>query len=134
MPIETGGLHHFAIRVRDAERSKKFYGEALGFPLIREQQREDDTVLGFNAHGTFFAVRAGHAATADDDRFDPFRVGLDHLALQVPDVAALDQLAANLDAAGVRHDDVVEDPGGARYICFYDPDGIPWELFVAPSA
>ena len=54
-------------------------------------------------------------------------------ALQVPDFAALDQLAANLDAAGVRHDDVVEEPHGARYICFYDPDGIPWELYAMPS-
>ena len=125
MPIETGPLHHFAIRVRDAERSKQFYGEALGFPLLREQEREDDVVLNFNAHGTVFGVRAGHASTSDDDSFDPFRVGLDHLALQVPDFAALDQLAANLDAAGVRHDDVVEEPHGARYICFYDPEASP---------
>ena len=45
MPIEqTQGVGHFAIRGRDIERSKQFYGETLGFPLVREQKRKEDTV------------------------------------------------------------------------------------------
>ena len=39
MPINAHSLGHFAIRVSDVERAKKFYGETLGFELIRETQR-----------------------------------------------------------------------------------------------
>ncbi len=133
MPIEeTTGMGHFAIRVKDIEVSKKFYGETLGFPLIREQKREEDTVVNFNAHGLMFGIRGNHAKTARDDDFDPFRVGLDHFALHVSDAAALPRLVEQLDAAGVRHNGIHKEESGVEYICFYDPDGIPWELFAPP--
>ncbi len=133
MPIEkTAGVGHFAIRVKDIEVSKKFYGETLGFPLIREQKREEDTVVNFNAHGLMFGIRGNHAKTARDDDFDPFRVGLDHFALHVSDAAALPRLVEQLDEAGVRHNGIHKEESGVEYICFYDPDGIPWELFAPP--
>ena len=133
MPIEqTEGVGHFAIRVRDIERSKKFYGETLGFQFVRETQREDDIVVNFSAHGMFFGIRGNHEATAADDEFNPFRVGLDHFALHVS-AEALPRLVEQLDAAGVRHDGITEEVGGQQYICFYDPDGIPWELFAPPK-
>ncbi len=134
MPIEqTEGVGHFAIRVRDIERSKKFYGETLGFPLIREQKREDDTVVNFMAHGMVFGIRGNHAKTGSDDEFDPFRVGLDHFALHVADAATLPRLVEQLDEAGVRHNGIHKEESGVEYICFYDPDGIPWELFAVPA-
>ena len=131
MPINAHSLGHFAIRVSDIERAKKFYGETLGFELMREQQREDDVVLNFRVGDTFFGVRGGHASTAAADRFDPFRVGLDHFALHGPAADDLPRLVEQLDAAGVPHGGIQEE-FGAQLICFKDPDGIPWELFYAP--
>lgn len=132
MPIDPPkGLSHFAIRVTDIERAKKFYGETLGFPLVREQKREHDTVLNFMLGSTVFGVRGGHMETGSDDTFDPFRVGLDHLALPVEEEAQLPRLVEQLDAAGVPHAGIQEE-SGTRFICFKDPDGIPWELFFVP--
>jgi len=38
-----------------------------------------------------------------------------------------------LDAGGVRNNGVQDDTlTGARYIAFYDPDGIAWELYAMP--
>ncbi len=39
-------------------------------------------------------------------------------------------LKRDLDTAGVRNNGVEEDPEThAKYISFYDPDGIAWELY-----
>jgi len=131
MPIQTNGLSHLALRVTDLARAKRFYAETLGFPVVLEQ---GDIVL-VNANGVLLGMRGGNPATAPGDRFDPYRVGIDHLALAVADPAALDGLARQLDAAGVRHNGVEDDPTtGGRYISFYDPDGIAWELYFLPSA
>ncbi len=132
MPINAHSLGHFAIRVSDIERAKQFYGETLGFELIRETQREDDVVLNFRVGETVFGVRGGHVSTAADDRFDPFRVGLDHFALHVPGADDLPRLVEELDAAGVPHSGIQEE-FGAQFICFKDPDEIPWELFAPPQ-
>ena len=129
MPIDPPtGLSHLAIRVRDIESAKKFYGETLGWTMVRETKREEDTVINFVLGSTMFGIRGSHAATDSDDTFNPFRVGLDHLALPVTDEADLPKLVAQLDEAGVPHAGIQEEPG-MKYICFKDPDGIPWELF-----
>jgi len=68
--------------------------------------------------------------SANYDRFNPFRVGLDHLALAVENPGILEDLKRDLDAAGVRNNGVEEDPEThSEYISFYDPDGIAWELY-----
>jgi catechol 2,3-dioxygenase-like lactoylglutathione lyase family enzyme len=69
-----------------------------------------------------------------DDHFDPFRVGLDHLALAVGDADELTSLKALLDRAGVRNNGIEEDAAlGGKYISFCDPDGIAWELYAMPK-
>ena len=132
MPVNSHGLQHWAIRVSDIERAKRFYGETLGFELLREQQREDDVVLNFRVGDSWFGIRGGHANTAPDDRFDPFRVGLDHLALHVSSADELPRLMEELDAAGVPHSGI-QSEFGAQFICFKDPDEIPWELCYYPG-
>jgi catechol 2,3-dioxygenase-like lactoylglutathione lyase family enzyme len=68
--------------------------------------------------------------SANYDRFNPFRVGLDHLALTVENPGILEDLKRDLDAAEVRNNGVEEDPETHdKYISFYDPDGIAWELY-----
>ncbi len=131
MPIQTDGLSHLALRVTDLARAKRFYAETLGFPIVQEFA---DIVL-VNAHGVLLGMRGGNPATAPGDRFDPFRVGLEHIALAVADPAALEGLRQQLDAAGVRNNGVEDDPTtGGRYISFYAPDGIAWELYFLPAA
>lgn len=131
MPIHTNGLGHIALRVTDLARAKRFYSEILGFPVVMEFA---DIVL-VNAGGVLLGMRGGNPETAPDDRFNPMRVGIDHLALAVSDPAALEGLQKQLDAAGVRNNGVEDDTmTGGRYISFYDPDGIAWELYYLPTS
>ena len=63
------------------------------------------------------------------NRFDERAVGLDHLALRVPDRAALEAWAKRLDDLGVEHSGVVDESAGPL-IVFRDPDNIQLELWV----
>jgi glyoxylase I family protein len=129
MSLLTGGLHHLTIRTTDLAGAKRFYVDTIGFQAVRER---DGSVL-LNAHGTLFGLLGAAPETSPDDRFDPFRVGLDHLALAVDHAESLYELKQQLDAAGVRNNGVQDDTlTGARYIAFYDPDGIAWELYALP--
>lgn len=125
MAIETTGVGHLALRVTDTERATAFYRDVLGFAVMREMP--DRTLM--NAYGMMVAVIAAGEETPDGDTFDPFRVGLDHIALNVGN-DALEGLATMLDEAGARHNGVETDAmSGVMYISVYDPDGIAWELF-----
>ncbi len=57
-------------------------------------------------------------------------ISLYHIALAIEDPNILVNLKQELDAAGVRNNGVEVDPETHdRYISFYDPDGIAWELY-----
>ena len=130
MALRTGGLHHLAIRVTDLARARRFYVDTLGFQVAMEFP---GAVVIVNANGTLIGIRGAGPQTRPDDRFDPYRVGLDHLALGV-EPSALPELKAQLDAADVRNNGIEHDEAlGADYISFYDPDGIAWELYAMPA-
>jgi glyoxylase I family protein len=126
MALPVTGIGHIALRVTDLPRAKRFYTEALGFTLVGESERACFVTIG----EALFALLAGTDQTAPNDRFDPFRVGLDHLALAV-EAPALPDLQRRLDAAGVRNNGIERDErSGAESITFYDPDGIAWEFYA----
>jgi glyoxylase I family protein len=126
MKLNANGLSHLGLRVTDLARAKSFYIDTLGCQLVRETVG----VVLINAYGILIGLQGADAYSSKDDHFDPFRVGLDHLALAVADTSMLEGLRQNLDAAGVRNHGVEEDPETHdKYISFYDPDGIAWELY-----
>ena len=126
MKLNANGLSHLGLRVTNLARAKRFYVDTLGCQLVREI---DGAVL-VNVYGVLMALYGTDAHSPIKDHFDPFRVGLDHLALAVEDTSILEDLKRELDAAGVRNNGVEEDPETHdKYISFYDPDGIAWELY-----
>jgi glyoxylase I family protein len=126
MKLNANGLSHLGLRVTNLARAKRFYVDTLGCQLVREI---DGAVL-VNMYGTLIALNGTDSSSSRNDRFDPFRVGLDHLALAIEDPSILEDLQRDLDAAGVRNNGVEEDPETHdKYISFYDPDGIAWELY-----
>ena len=130
MKLNAKGLSHIGLRVTNLARAKSFYVDTLGCELVREI---DEAVL-INVYGTLFALYGSEKPSSNNTRFDPFRVGLDHLALAVEDTSVLEGLKRDLDAAGVRNHGVEEDPETHdKYISFYDPDGIAWELYSAST-
>ena len=126
MKLSANGWSHLGLRVTNLARAKGFYVDTLGCPLVRETER----AVFVNVSGMLIALIGADAHTPGDDHFDPFRVGLDHLALAVEDSSKLEDMQRDLDAAGVRNNGVEEDPETQhKYISFYDPDGIAWELY-----
>jgi catechol 2,3-dioxygenase-like lactoylglutathione lyase family enzyme len=126
MKLNARGMSHLGLRVTNLARAKRFYVDTLGCQLVREI---DGAVL-VNVYGVLMALYGTDAHSPIKDHFDPFRVGLDHLALAVEDTSILEDLKRELDAAGVRNNGVEEDPETHdKYISFYDPDGIAWELY-----
>lgn len=127
---QTSGVHHVALRSTDLDRSRRFYCEFLGFPVVLQAP----SLLLFAAGSTVIGVRGPESATPRGDRFDPFRVGLDHIALACPEEAELHRVAAGLAKAGVNNTGVkVDETLETPYVAFKDPDGIAWELYLAPS-
>ncbi|HLZ09644.1 MAG TPA: VOC family protein [Chloroflexota bacterium] len=130
MSIQTNGFHHVGIRVTDLSRARAFYVDTLGFQPVLELPR----LIIVNANGSLLGIQGNAPETAQGDRFDPFRVGLDHIGLGVGDVAELGRLKEQLDRSGVRNNGVEDDAVlGAKYISFYDPDGIALELYAMPA-
>jgi catechol 2,3-dioxygenase-like lactoylglutathione lyase family enzyme len=134
MKLSANGWSHLGLRVSDLARAKRFYVDTMGCPLVRETE----SVVFVTVSGMLIALIGADAHTPGEDHFDPFRVGLDHLALAVEDPSQLAAMQRELDAAGVRNNGVEVDPGTHRqYISFYDPDDIAWELYAVstrPSA
>ena len=126
--MKTSGIHHVSLRTTDLARARVFYIDRLGFPLLMERP---DLVI-FAAGTTAIALDGPGEATSRDDRFNPMRVGLDHLALACHDIEELRRVVAALTAAGIHNTGVKVDPTlNKEYVAFKDPDGIAWEFYMA---
>jgi|SRR5882672_9594955 len=124
--IKTPGVHHVGFRSSDLKRSKKFYADLLGFPILLDT--EGLLIVGI---GNFaLAVKGDDAKTPKNDAFDPFRVGLDHLALACASTEEIDRVAKLLKENKVWTEGPKTDATlGKYYVAFKDPDGIKLELY-----
>ena len=140
--LPVGPVHHVRLAVTDVERSCAFYTEVLGFevavgapPPAGDEHHEAlvDSLQGgviLVHQGMFFGLRpVDDERVAATDRFDPFRVGLDHLSFAVPTRADLDAASRLLDERGIEHGPIRDlAPLGMSFLAFFDPDGIALEL------
>ncbi len=125
--LQTSGVHHLTLRCTDLQRSRRFYVDTLGFGVALEAPNLVVTLAGVTA----IVLRGPDAQTPATDIFNPFRVGLDHVALGCADEAELERVASALSTAGVENTGVKLDPTlGKKYIAFKDPDRIAWELYM----
>ena len=132
-------VSHIGLRVRDLERSKRFY-EALGFEEVNRLTVPDtmaagllglETPIGFEAAyllNNGFVLQlitfSGHPAPEEPER-GMVGAGLTHLSLAVDDMAAAQ---AAVQAGGGT---IVADPGGGYACMVRDPDGQLLELIIA---
>jgi len=126
--LEIGGFSHVAIRVTDLARARRFYVDVLGLEVVLEF--EGLVLVKIGSTG-FLGIRGDAVETAAGDRFDPFRVGLDHVSFAVDAVEQLDRIQRALDAASVPNDGIHDESVlKAKALVFYDPDGIALELYA----
>lgn len=126
-------IHHIALICSDYDRSRTFYRDILGLPVIREVWRAErqswkcDLDAG-NAQIELFSFPAPPPRPSR-----PEALGLRHLAFRVDD---LDAEVARLAAADVACEPIrIDEYTGQRFTFFADPDGLPLELYEsAPAA
>jgi catechol 2,3-dioxygenase-like lactoylglutathione lyase family enzyme len=122
--METSGLNHIIMTIKDLKISQVFYGDLLGFEI---QNIADGFFLRTGSVTIFFFPST---RPIPDDRFNEFRIGLDHLSFTAPNEAALQSLAARLQASGVDTKGVETYHTGNRYVAFRDPDNIQLEYWL----
>lgn len=122
------GFGHIDLTVTDVDRSVRWWEEVMGFRLVVTDQRPGFKVCNV-LDPSFFAIGLVEHKSRVNDRFDERAVGLDHLALRVPDRAALEASAKHFEDLGIAHSGVQEENGGPL-IVFRDPDNIQLELWA----
>ena len=140
--VATREVHHLRLTVTDLERSRQFYTGLLGFQVVVESPPADDP----SAAEAFKILFGGVVMTRGDllmglrpmahssDRFDPDRVGLDHLSFSVASHGDLEQAVQLFNEQGVPHGEITTLASfGIDVLPFEDPDGIQLEL-TAPVA
>jgi catechol 2,3-dioxygenase-like lactoylglutathione lyase family enzyme len=133
-------MHHHAFVVRDQERTRQFYEDVLGLPLVATWCEVEDVRGKVREYcHTFFGLGDGSALAffqfVDPADYDELgaraRPGsLEHIALHVTP-ATQQELIERLDRAGQGHRLI--DHGYCRSLYVNDPDGLSVE-FTADDA
>lgn len=140
--IPAGDIHHLRLTVTDLDRSRQFYTELLGFDVAVESPPADDPAAA-EAFKILFGgvvmtrgnlIMGLRPMAASGDRFDPNRVGLDHLSFSVASREDLEHALRLFDERGIPRGQITTLPAfGIDVLPFEDPDGVQLEL-TAPTA
>lgn len=122
------GFGHIDLTVRDVDRTVRWWEEVMGFRLVNTRDRPDFKLCTVMHASGFFLGLMQHT-NGRVDRFDERAIGLDHLALRVPDRDSLEAWAKRLDELGVQNSGVQDESAGPL-IVLRDPDNIQLELWV----
>ncbi len=118
--MAIAGVFYVFVFASDFARSKRFYGEQLGWQLGTNEA----DVAGF-------AFGAGYLVLRREERPAGARSYLSgmHVAVRVDDIDAQHALLAK---AGVAVSELRDQPWGERNFSFSDPDGYAW-VYGQPS-
>lgn len=129
-PARFHRIHHVALIAGDYAASKRFYTEVLGLRVVAETYREErdswklDLETGAGDRLELFSF-----PDAPPRPGRPEACGLRHLSFEVEDVPAT---ARWLAGQGIEVEEIRVDPlTGKDYSFFFDPDGLPLELYQA---
>jgi catechol 2,3-dioxygenase-like lactoylglutathione lyase family enzyme len=134
--VPIHGLHHWAYRCRDAEETRRFYEDVLGLPLVHVIRADNVPSTGEYCPYVhiFFRMRDGSYLAffdlGDDAASAPSPntpAWVNHIALRVDSVGAVEEAKRRLEAAGVSVLGVT-DHHFIKSIYFFDPNGIRLEL------
>ena len=124
------GFHHIAIICSEIKRSRAFYADLLGLPVLAEAYRAErqswkiDLGLPCGGQIELFSFVGAPARLSR-----PEAQGLRHLAFSVADVSSATHW---LEEQGIAVEPVrLDETTGRRFTFFADPDGLPLELYEA---
>jgi len=121
--FNPSGINHITIRVNDIERAEEFYGEILGFELVRKMGKS----MAVYKVGEVDTLVLVEAETSYDPESRDYRV--DHFGFYVDSPDEVDELADYF-----RQNEVTVLSGPAnrkrgRFVFISDPDGNMIEIF-----
>jgi glyoxylase I family protein len=134
--ISSPGIAHVRLTVTDIARSKAFYDQVFGWPVMADASDQVDEpgvresaemMYGGVVYKTPSGVLLGLRPVGADG-FDSGRTGLDHLSFVVESKEALLEAEQALASAGIEHGAIRDIGGGLEILSFSDPDGVHPEL------
>jgi catechol 2,3-dioxygenase-like lactoylglutathione lyase family enzyme len=120
--IQTQGLTHIHLMVRDLERSAKFYKEVFG---MTELFREGDMVF-LNTPGSNDAIALNENRSGVEKAGDCG--GIAHFGFRLTNQSDLDSAIVQIERAGGKLLSRGEHAPGINYAYLRDPDGYVIEL------
>jgi catechol 2,3-dioxygenase-like lactoylglutathione lyase family enzyme len=142
MPVQA--FTHVAIRVRDLDRSLRFYRDLLGFT---DNSRVD--VVGAPSAlligdpdaklSAVFLERDGVVVELQrlegvDSEVGGVHLGLSHLGFRVTDLPGLTDTLRSAGAEVLEHSRYRDEALGSEVVFVTDPDGVRIELIAVPAA
>jgi catechol 2,3-dioxygenase-like lactoylglutathione lyase family enzyme len=110
--VQVERTDFITVPVTDMQRSKRFYGETLGLPLVSGQEGWPEYRLGENL--SVYLMDPTNIGAAFEHRHQA------HVALRVADVA---ESRRELENRGVEFEGDILDSGVCHMAFFRDPDG-----------
>lgn len=121
--FNPSGINHITIRVNEIERAEHFYGELLGFELVRKMGKSM-AVYRIGEEDTIVLVEA---ETSYDTSSRDFRI--DHFGFYLDSPEQVDEMANYLKEHEVS---ILSGPANrkrGRFVFVSDPDGNMLEFF-----
>lgn len=120
-------IHHVAIICSDYDRSKHFYVDLLGLPVIRETYRESRQSYKLDLQVGSAQIELFSFPNPPARVNSPEACGLRHLSFKVEN---LDAVVKDLNAKGISTEPIrLDELTDKRFTFFKDPDGLPLELY-----
>jgi catechol 2,3-dioxygenase-like lactoylglutathione lyase family enzyme len=130
MPYTTG-FNHVATLTTDIDRLVGFYGEAFGAELTFEMAAREDhprmVVLDLGGGSALNVFETTADEIIGEQRRQGGRGAIDHFALAVEDISALEEVRDRLKAAGADIGEIHR-LGGLWSLFFRDIDGMELEV------
>ena len=127
MGFKVRRVGHLVLRTKDVQRSRRFFEEVLGLPVVAENERGMvffSTDVKDNHHMLALMPAKEGAAMPTPDH-----VGMQHVSFELGSFAELQAAWRRLKEEGVPIDHTVYH-GVTKSVYFYDPDGNRLELYV----
>ena len=127
-PIRVKKIGHVVYRVRDVERSKRFWTEIMGFKVSDVNERGMVFLRTASDHHTVALVPAASDAELPKDEK---KLVVEHFAMEVPSIDDLFRAREFLKAKGIPiYFEGRRGPGCNTGIEFFDPDGYMLEIYA----